>query len=174
MLKWIKLFENFSENYYRATNNFLGKETIFIPKDFYEAIDKNDNPIYKYDTFWMSNIPEICASKYIGGAVLGCLSMLININVNNINSINIYKIEEIPDKDISHWNIGDFRYIKEVRYRRPVNGYFVGEINLTNEQLELIKLYYEYISADEYDQKYDLLENNKFQEMLNNIKIKPL
>ena len=179
-MKWIKLFENFNIKYYRAVTSFIGNELEFIPNDYYECIGANNEPKYYYGVMAVSDIMEICGSKYIGGAVLGSLSMFINNHAKKLDGIYIYEIEEKPDKDISHWSLQDFEYLQEVRWRRPVKGIYIGKVILTDEQLGLIKLYYEYMSSieneEEYDERFDkivdLLENGQFQKILDSIQIK--
>jgi hypothetical protein len=175
-VKWIKLFENFSR-YYRASDVFLGEEVVFKPENFYEEVGYNNEPSYNYGSFSISEIPEVCASKYIGGSVLGSFSML-----KNENNFYIYTINEAPSVDISHWNIGDFEYLEEVRYRKEVIGKFIGKITLSDYQYNIMKLYYEYLeyrlSEDddiEYDDKFDvlvdLIENDEFKTILNKIHV---
>ena len=174
-MKWLKLFENFSSKYYRAIGSHIGNDVLFIPEDYYEGVRDDNSPAYKYGSFWTSNIPEICASKYIGGAVLGASSML-----KTTNELFVYEIASAPTKDISHWTIGDFTYLQEVRYRSPVKGKFIGKVILSAEYLELFKLFYEYMGyvtsegMEDYEPKFDkmieMIESNEFQTLINQIK----
>ena len=128
-MKWIKLFENFNIKYYRAVMSFIGNKFEFIPQDCYEGINDNNEPEYIFGEFHISEIPEVCGSKYIGGAVLGSISMDKKFNV-----IHIYEICQTPDKDISQWTSQDFKYLQEVRWRNPVKGIYIGSVSLTNEE----------------------------------------
>ena len=119
------LLENVkNESFFRAEiSEKYEKEKIFIPSGYYEAIDKHGDPIFQYDTYWRSDIPETCASKEIIGCVLGASSMSkFGKKLKSGDKIQIYEIDEKPDVDISHWSGADFEYISEVRYRRTVTG----------------------------------------------------
>ncbi len=93
--------------YYRAVEEDLGKTVEFEPLGYYEAIDKDGNPVMKYDTFWVSDVPEVAASKTVGGAVMGLYSMFMQ-HGKKPNFFYIYEIMEEPDVDISDWTYGDF------------------------------------------------------------------
>lgn len=139
-----------NKTYYRAVENNAGNTVEFEPQGFYEAIDDEGNPVIKYDTHWVSDTPETAASYSVGGAVLGLYSMFRQHGkVPNI--FYIYGINEEPDVDISHWDMGDFSLLQEVRYRRPVRGKYVGKVTITDELKEKLNAYYEMISGDEYD-----------------------
>ena len=169
--------------YYRAVGKYLGDEIIFNPEGYYEGVDDNNQPKYKYDTFWISDIKETAASKYIGGAVLGASSMFRSSGAALSNSkLYIYAINEKPDKDISHWGLQDFEFLQEVRYRKPVRGIYVGSVTVTDEMAKLFDLFYKTISnqsdyddSEEYDEidnfYNNMIENRGFQKYLNNIKV---
>jgi hypothetical protein len=181
ILEEIKSFNT----YYRAVGSYGGDEVEFNPEGYYEGIDDNDQPKYKYDTFWISNVGETAASKYIGGAVLGASSMFrTESKLKPQTKLYIYAINEKPDKDISHWNLQDFEYLQEVRYRRPVKGIYVGSVVIGEEMVNTFNLLYEVITAaeqeydedsEEYNRMVDfyqnMLETGKFQEYLNNIRV---
>lgn len=119
------LTESTNKVYYHGSNKFVGDKILFKPKGFYEKIDKNNNPIFAFDEYELSNIPEISASKYIGGAILGCFS------TKRTREIFIYTIHENPTVDISHWLGDDFEFLQEVRYRKPVQCIFYKKINIS-------------------------------------------
>ena len=188
-MKFIKTFENHSNNYYRATPLYLGEETLFKPTNFYEGIKDDNSSAYKYGSFWTSTTPETCASKYIGGAVLGASSMFReHSKFNEGEKLFIYSINENPDKDISHWSLQDFEYLQEVRYRKDVTGHYTGYVILTKEMIELFNKFYEYLShgEDEYNEfpeegtkEYEdfnkiinMIQHGTFQKYLNNIKLR--
>ena len=120
------------EKYYRAVEKYMGETIEFEPEGFYEAIDDEGNPIWKYDTFWVSDKPEIAASKSVGGALMGLYSMFMQ-HKKNPEVFYVYEINEKPDVDISHWEIGDFTHLKEVRFRRVVQGHYVGKVDITDD-----------------------------------------
>ena len=179
--------------FYRAMEKYMGNDILFEPNGYYEGIDKNNGPIYKYDTFWVSNTPETAASKYVGGAVLGLTSMFRYHHKLEVNKpIFIYAISEQPDKDISDWGLHDFEYLEEVRYRRPVSGKYIGKVMLTQELIDLFNIFYEVIGRtpnefadddDNDDEKdaiqyekeiklVDMLEDGSFTKILKSIKPK--
>jgi tRNA nucleotidyltransferase/poly(A) polymerase len=138
-----------TQKYYRAVEKNLGKTAEFEPEGFYEAIDDDGNPIFKYDTFWVSDKPEVAASKSVGGAVMGLYSMFLQ-HGKNPTVFYIYEIAEEPDVDISHWDTGDFYHLKEVRYRKPVKGRYVGKVTITDDFKKRLNAYYEISGSDEY------------------------
>lgn len=147
-----KVNENIeNEKYYRVVEKNMGKTIEFEPEGFYEAIDDNGNPIYHYDTFWQSEIPEVAASKTIGGAVMGLYSMFMS-NGKNPSIFYIYEINEKPDVDISHWDMGDFYHLKEVRYRRPVRGTYKGKVTITDDMKKRLNAFYEMNNLEAYDE----------------------
>src|SRR5690606_15692508 len=163
---------------YRAVENNAGKTVKFKPQGFYEAIDDEGNPVIKYDTHWISDKPEVAASHSVGGAVLGLYSMFRQ-HGKSPNIFYIYGINEEPDVDISHWDMGDFALLQEVRYRRPVRGKYVGKVTITDELKEKLNAYYEMISGDEYDTPiYDpeyerqmkIAQNTDYDELVDNMK----
>jgi len=174
-----------SKPYFRAQDEFIGDSVVFEPNGYYEAVDEDGFPIEFYGEFAESETKEIAASEYIGGAVMGNFSMHYNMNRKIVKKYFIYKIDDSPDIDISHWDKGDFSHIKEVRYRRNVAGNFIGEVNLSDEQTKALKEYYnllsqaiegqwedpseEEISEDElwFDEYYN---SGKFEQMLKAIK----
>lgn len=178
MIKLNTLIEiNSGKKYYRAVKDYSGKQTIFEPKGYYEEINNDGNPIFHYGEHTVSNTKEISASKYIGGAVLGAFSMLRG----KINTVFIYKLNETPEKDISHWTHDDFAYLEEVRFRKSINGIYIGKVRYTTEMKELFNSFYEIISlydgATENDyteemldfkKKYLFDDNNNYQEPPNN------
>ena len=172
--------------YYRATDEFLGEKVLFEPKGYYEGIDDRGDPIYKYDTFWVSDTPEVAASKYVGGAVLGASSMFrVGEKLTPNSILYIYGINQKPDVDISHWRLQDFEYLEEVRYRTPVDGIYLGKVILRTDMVKIIDSFYELMSFDEYQyeipeedsEEYkelfkvnEMIENGTFDRMLKNIK----
>ncbi len=170
--------KKFNKTYYRAVENNAGKTVKFKPQGFYEAIDDEGNPVIKYDTHWISDKPEVAASHSVGGAVLGLYSMFRQ-HGKSPNIFYIYGINEEPDVDISHWDMGDFALLQEVRYRRPVRGKYVGKVTITDELKEKLNAYYEMISGDEYDTPiYDpeyerqmkIAQNTDYDELVDNMK----
>ncbi len=169
---------NNGEKYYRAVDKYLGKYAKFKPNGYYEAIDDNNNPIFKYDSFWESEIPEIAASKLIGGAIMGLYSMYLE-NKKTPKTFYIYEINEKPDIDISHWNMGDFAYLKEVRYRRPVSGRYVGKFIFDDDTIKRFEVFYEINNIDGWGSEYDiddetieLFNKTNFGELLRDLKNK--
>jgi hypothetical protein len=137
--------------YYRAVEEDLSKTVEFEPLGYYEAIDKDGNPVMKYDTFWVSDVPEVAASKSIGGAVMGLYSMFMQ-HGKKPDTFYIYEIMEEPDVDISDWTYGDFEFLKEVRYRRTVIGKYKGKIKITDDIIKKFLAFYEVINLEPYDE----------------------
>lgn len=169
--KHFPITENFkkksSKIYYRAIANNAGKTVKFKPYGYYEAIDDEGNPIYKYGAYWTSDKPEVAASHTVGGAVLGLFSMLKQHDKTS-NIFFIYAINEEPDIDISHWDMGDFALLQEVRYRRPVRGEYIGKVIINSYMREKLNAYYEMIGGDEYDTPIDDPEYNRQIEIVRN------
>lgn len=151
--------------YYRASPEYLGKKVTLTPTDYYEAIDPSGESSMIFDEYMESDIPEIAASKYIGGAVLGSFSM------NRGKAIYyIYFTDSSPDVDISHWGGGDFILLEEVRFRKKTVFKYLGEVSLSEDDLFLFNLYYkqfEVDDADEYEDVYTEEDLEFFEE--NNI-----
>jgi hypothetical protein len=158
--------------YYRAVSKYMGEEVEFEPNGYYEAIGDDGYPIMKYDTFWMSKTPEIAASKSIGGAVMGIYSMM-----KHHNSIEkytyIYEINEKPDVDISHWTYGDFEYLEEVRYRKPVKGKYFGKVAISDDMKKKFDAFYELQSLEAYDEPDDetleIAQNTDYNKYLKDV-----
>lgn len=169
----ITKYKKYSKNkYYRAIETNMGESVEFEPQGFYEGIDKNGDPIFKYDTFWISDVPEVAASKTIGGAVLGLFSMFMQ-HGSKSDTFYIYEIAEKPDMDISHWDIGDFRYLEEVRYRRTVVGKYIGKIILTEDIRKRFLAFYEIESLDPYDEPdediSELFQETDYDDLISNM-----
>jgi len=129
MIRLIDLLkEASSQSFYRAVTTKDSDTVLFEPKGYYEAIDDNGNPITtRGDVLSRSNVPEVAASKTVGGAVLGAWSMLRHHGKLSSNTkIYIYKINQTPDKDLSHIHRDDFEWLQEVRYKTAVEGSYVG------------------------------------------------
>jgi hypothetical protein len=141
--------DNEKLSYFRATRSFLGPNPIMNPTGHFEAVDADGYPIYtKYDNgFMISNTPETCASKYIGGAILGAYSM-IRHQSHDVSTIYLYKIETKPDVDVSWWTAQDFKWLEEVRYRKPVQAKYVGSYTYTPQDREKFNSLYELLSED--------------------------
>lgn len=167
MIHDFKIFENSQGNvFYRAESSFLGDEFIFEIEngDYYEKIGKSDEPIMFYGEWKQSDVKEICASKIIGGAVLGAFSM------RHENEYYIYKITQQPDKDISHWLGGDFQFIEEVRYRKDVKGKFIGKIILNSYQNKLFTALYETFAAASLEDEEEWYRiNDEYGDLLDDI-----
>jgi len=167
------LTENEGEKYYRAVEKNMGKTIEFEPEGFYEAIDDDGNPIYQYDTFWESDIAEVAASKTIGGAVMGLYSMF-RTNGRNPETFYIYMINEKPDVDISHWDMGDFYHLKEVRYRRAVQGKYIGKLIITDDMKTKLNAFYNMNSLEAYDEPddetYEIVKNTDYDQYIDNVK----
>jgi hypothetical protein len=147
-----KINEEISSNkYYRAIEKNMGKTIEFEPEGYYEAIDDEGNPVFKYDTFWVSDVPEVAASKSIGGAVMGLYSMFMQ-HRKNPTVFYVYEINEKPDVDISHWDMGDFALLQEVRYRRAVQGTYKGKVTITDDMKKRLNAFYEITGLDAYDE----------------------
>lgn len=176
----LKTYENFKRDvFYRAEPEFLGNDIDFKPEGYYEAISDNNSPIFAFDEHRVSDIPELCASKIIGGCVMGSFSM------THSDEYYIYQIDDEPDKDISHWAGEDFEYLEEVRYRHPVKGIYIGKVTLSDYQKNLFESFYklfEYKEIDdegeseEWNEKYgkywDDIEDGKLSKEIKNIKTK--
>ena len=162
-----------SERYYRAVEKNMGEIIEFEPEGFYEAIDADGNPIWKYDTFWISETPEVAASKTIGGAVMGLYSMFMQYN-KNPQVFYIYEISEKPDVDISHWEIGDFTHLKEVRYRRPVQGTYKGKVIITDDLKKRLRAFYEITGLEAYDEPdeehQEIFQDTDYDQYLSGVK----
>jgi hypothetical protein len=158
--------------YYRAVDTDLGKTVEFEPLDFYEAIDKDGNPIWKYDTFWTSNIPEVATSKTVGGAVMGLFSMFMQ-HGKKPDTFYIYEITEEPDVDISHWSYGDFEFLDEVRYRRNIKGKYIGKIKITDDIIKRFLAYYEMINLEPYDEPdeetYKIYQDTDYEKLISSM-----
>lgn len=167
MIYNFKLFENQNnKKYYRAESTFLGDEFTFeVEKgDYYEKIGNNNEPLMYYGEWKISDTKEICASKIIGGAVLGAFSM------RHEDEYYIYEISEKPDKDISHWLSGDFHFIEEVRYRKDIHAKFIGKIKLNQYQIDLFTALYETFAASfmESEEEWERI-NDEWGELLDDI-----
>lgn len=140
--------ENLNTNivYYRCLPEYIGKTILFEPRNYFEHINDEGNPVYNYGEYVRSGIKEISASKYIGGSVMGSFSMN-----RTTKTFYIYTINEKPDVDISHWNIDDFEYLQEVRYRKPVEGVFIGTVHLSDYLIKIFDMFYEYATSDGSD-----------------------
>jgi hypothetical protein len=69
--------------YYRATKDFLGNEVVFEPTGYYEEVDDEGSPLLHPGDVWKrSNVPEVSASKTVGGAVLGLWTMGNHHNIS--------------------------------------------------------------------------------------------
>jgi 2'-5' RNA ligase len=162
-----------NEKYYRAVEKNMGKTVEFEPEGYYEAIDDKGNPIFKYDTFWVSDIPEVAASKSIGGAVMGLYSMFMQ-HGKKPTIFYIYEINEKPDVDISHWDYGDFAHLKEVRYRKPVQGKYRGKVTITDDMIKRLNAFYEVSSLDTYDEpdeeSAEIVQNTDYDQYLAGVK----
>jgi hypothetical protein len=174
-----------NKSYFRAESSFVGNKVLFEPKGFYEGVDDQGGPKYKFDTFWVSDTPELAASKYIGGAILGASSMIrVGELFKTGAKVFVYEIKEKPDVDISHWGLQDFEWLEEVRYRRPVAGEYIGKFVVTKEFSDIIESFYKMMSlgdteypeegSEEYEELINIqnmIESGKFRKMLKNIKV---
>jgi len=173
----IKLSELVSNKSYRAVGKYLGDVVTFEPTGYYEAVDDyDDSEVHFFGEPMESDVAETAASKYVGGCVLGEYSMN-----RNKGPYFIYEIDAKPDKDISHWRGNDFEYLQEVRYRRNVEGEYVGKVVLDKNTENIFKEYYRLKSQTEYtwdefeDNEYtqkviDMEETGQFQKLLDRIK----
>lgn len=162
-------------SYYRCLPTFGGEKIIFEPKGYYEVVNDDGTAIMRYGEYVRSKVKELSASKYIGGSIMGSYSMN-----RNTRTYYIYKINEKPDVDISHWTSGDFEFLQEVRYRRPVEGSYIGYIYLSDYLFKAFDTFHEYISPDDvYGKEYteeqnrlieDIFYNGKFMQVLKNLK----
>lgn len=145
------------QEYYRAVTEFKTNSVIFQPKGYYESFDDDGNPEFLIDDIFIrSKIPEISASKTVGGALLGVWSMLNHhTKIKNNTKIYVYSIKEKPDKDLSHVGIDDFEYIKEVRYKKPVEGEYVGYYIFDERFNKLAENFYERFNMDPWEDYTD-------------------
>jgi tRNA nucleotidyltransferase/poly(A) polymerase/predicted GNAT family acetyltransferase len=161
------------EKYYRAVEKYMGETIEFEPEGYYEAIDDDGNPIYKYDTFWVSETPEIAASKSVGGALMGLYSMFMQ-HGKNPGVFYVYEINEKPDADISHWEIGDFTYLKEVRFRRAVQGHYIGKVDITDDFKKRMNAFYEINGLEAYDEPdeetSEIFQDTDYEQYLDKMK----
>lgn len=148
------LVEQYSnQKYYRAVTEFNGNDVIFEPKGYYEAFDDNGGPVFHTgDALAKSTTPEISASKSIGGALLGVWSMLNHHGVLKNNKIYLYVINQTPDKDLSHVRMDDFEYIKEVRYKTPAKGFYIGYFVFDDAFNNNARNFYERFTGDPWDE----------------------
>ena len=65
------------DKYYRAEDKYLGETFDFLIERgcYYEKIGKDNQPVFFFGEWKVSDIPEIAASKFVGGAVMGAFSM---------------------------------------------------------------------------------------------------
>lgn len=164
-MRILKTYEEFENKvYYRAEPEFLGDVVDFKPEGYYEAVGKNNSPIFAFDEHKVSDYPELCASKIVGGCVMGSFSM------TRSDEYFIYEIEGKPDKDISDWVGEDFEYLEEVRYRRTVTGNFIGKVVLTGYQKEIFEAFYKLFELKELDDEEEMGEwNEKYGELWDDI-----
>ena len=177
-MKFLKTFESYGTCYYRSSPEFLGETVEFEPNGYYEEIDNDDDPIFLYGEHSESGVPEVCASKYIGGCVLG------NFSMTRSNLYFIYEICEKPDRDISHWDDQDFGFLEEVRYRRNVTGKYKGKVILSKYQKDTLTVFYilkTYSELDEeppdefFEKNKEILDKLDDDELTNELKrIKPV
>ena len=146
--------QNSNQKYYRAVTEFKGDSVIFEPKGYYESFDDDGNPeFHTGDVIARSTTPEISASKTIGGALLGVWSMLNHHgSLSNNNKIYLYSINEKPNKDLSHVRYDDFEYIKEVRYKKPVKGNYIGYFVFDREFNKNSNNFYERFTGEPWDE----------------------
>ena len=148
------LREETTKNYYRAITEFKGDNIIFEPEGYYESFDDDGNPeFHTDDIIARSTTPEISASKTIGGALLGVWSMLNHYgSLTGNNKIYIYSINEKPNKDLSHVRVDDFEYIQEVRYKKPVEGNYIGYFIFDNNFNKNAENFYERFTGEPWDE----------------------
>lgn len=161
--------------YYRASYEDLGNELIIEPTGYHEATDDDGNLIYKTgDEVMRSNIAEISASKYVGGAVLGLWSMLHQYGKQK-KIAYIYTISDTPYKDLSNNRSLDFEYLKEVRFNKPVYTKKVGIYKYTEEFNNGADLLYTYLSSEPWDElsEFQMEKLKEFIDNLNNVNYEP-
>lgn len=162
-----------NQKYYRVVEKNIGKNVKFEPNGYYEAIDADGYPIMKYDIFKLSDVEEVAASKSVGGAVMGLYSMF-RYHGKSPNIFYVYEINESPDVDISHWDYGDFAFLQEVRYRRPVKGKYIGKIVITDDLKKRLDAFYNLQGLDPYDEpdeeSLDIVQDTNYDELLANVK----
>jgi hypothetical protein len=164
-MKYLKLFENFgSAKFFRAEPVFKGDAITIEPDGYYEAIDEDGDPEMEYGEFSESEIAEVCAANYIGGAVLGSYSMN-----RDAKTFYIYETDQQPDVDITHWTDGDFEFIGEVRYRDSVSFKFVKKVTLTPEQNDMFMALYERLEDYEGESESDF-DVDDLHSLLKNIR----
>lgn len=128
--------------YFRAVPKYLGKTTTFVPNGYYEAIGTDECPVMLYGEHKESDIAEVCASKTVAGALQGAYSALLNLGGKAPDYAHVYKIMEEPNVDISWWTMRDFGILREVRYRRPVQGIYIGRHNYSRGQIGRYRRFY--------------------------------
>jgi len=120
---------------YHSTKDFLGQKYEFIPKSILHEADRDGKLVYKVYSdmafFTKSNEPVLCCAKIKAGSIVGAITAPDGNFY--IGPLFIYRINDEPDVDLSNANFEDFRYIKEVRFKRPVLGYFIQKFIVTEE-----------------------------------------
>lgn len=153
-------------SYYRASAAYLGPSTIIKPSGYYEGVDESGCPMRvgmsDEPEFLESDILETAASKYIGGAILGAYSMKSYSPAPK--TIHIYKIDKKPDIDISHWDMDDFRYLEEVRYREPVQAKYIGSYSYSSEDKKKFDALYQLLSG-----KYEINKGKLLKQQVKDI-----
>lgn len=154
------------QKYYKSLTKNIGEQVNFAAKTYAESFEQGgDGKWYpkfsKYGEYCKSTIPEICASKNIGGAILGNWTAS---GMPKKKKFFIYELQDEPDYDISQLDIADFKVLQEVRYRKHVSGKFIGEYNKLPEVFELFYNYYYYLLSEDggMNKHYELL--SKFEE----------
>ena len=158
-----------NQTYYRSVDKFLGEKVMFTPQGYHEKFDDQGNPVFTQgDVIARSEEPELAASKTIGGAALGLWSMLHHYGKLK-NAIYIYTISENPDKDLSHVKHDDFEYLQEVRYKRPVEGIYLGQFNYDDDFNDGADILYTFLTSEPWDEFSDS-DTQKRDTFLNQIK----
>lgn len=155
--------------YYRAVREYKGEKVIFEPKGYYEATDEQGNIVYHTgDVIAKSNVPEIAASKTVGGAVLGLWSMLKHHSGVEGEKAHVYQISDEPNKDLSGWSSEDFPWLKEVRYSKPVEGIYVGRFGYDDEFNRDAENFYNRLNSEPWDDG-DTYDEELFNDFENQI-----
>jgi len=177
-MKHLKIFEEFNQDfkqgYYRAVIKNIGETVIFNPAGYYEDITDDGIPITIGNVFKRSSTKELSGSKTVGGAVVGVWSMLNSHGqINPGTKIYIYKIFEKPYKDLSKLSMADFEYTKEVRWKKNVEGIYIGSFSYDEKFIDDAINFYNRLEPDPYDEDFLSPEKEKqwddFYEMISNM-----
>ena len=175
-----RIAEAKGQKYYRAVFKYLGKNILFTPnKQHGENIDDEGYFIsFGSGGAGHSEKKELSASKYVGGAVYGAVTMNRGV-IQNLKYF-IYEINEEPDIEIKVDPMNDvnmdFEYIQEVRYYKPVKGTYLGKVFVSEDTQELFGRAVMIMTSNETEDEEDerilkMLDNGRFGNLLKKIRV---